>query len=66
MEDRLYIAYRNALIPQAERIADEAVPPLPKGEKDRAMLERYWNDWNAVFLPAMDELYRKGLQEASV
>ena len=49
-----YIARRNALIPQAERWANDHVRP-----KDYETVEDYSIDWNRCYFKRMNDLARR-------
>lgn len=62
-----YVAARNALIPEAERIANETVGPKPKNADpyemqpyDHKKTTVQWvSDWNIIFFREMDRLARE-------
>ena len=51
-----YIKARDALIPHAERYANEQVGKHPNSKEDR---EEWGAKWNQVFLAKMDKLARE-------
>jgi hypothetical protein len=53
-----YIKARNALVPDAEKFADETVGPNYL-RKDLVEQKKWQERWNWVFLRRMDDLARK-------
>ena len=59
MTDKKYEEARNALIPFAERYADE-LHGTSHGERDRIS---WVSDWNVAFLGEMDRLWQQRLAD---